>query len=94
MDRRGLDDLIKFINGAEDMGMGGPSRIDRNDKISGKAAKRQRQKQRKVCVSSQQLAEWSDLIWGLEMMHLLSVLVPCRCWQSSNFPKEMPCSSC
>lgn len=47
VDRRGLDELIKFINGAEDMGMGGPvSHI--NEKVSGKAAKRQRQKQRKV----------------------------------------------
>ena len=49
VDRRGLDELIKFINGAEEnMGMGGATHIDRNTKASGKAAKRQRQKQRKV----------------------------------------------
>ena len=56
VDRRGLDELIKFINGAEEsMGMGGASHVERNDKASGKIAKRQRQKQRKVIVYSIQL---------------------------------------
>ncbi len=45
VDRRGLEELIKFINGAEDaLGMGGQM----NHKASAKLAKRQRQKQRKV----------------------------------------------
>ena len=49
VDRRGLDELIKFINGAEEnMGMGGATHIDHKSKANGKAAKRQRQKQRKV----------------------------------------------
>ena len=49
VDRRGLDELIKFINGAEEnMDMGGATHVERNDKASGKMAKRQRQKQRKV----------------------------------------------
>lgn len=48
LDQRGLDDLVRYINGYEDSNWGAKSTNNSEKPISAKAAKRARQKQRKV----------------------------------------------
>ena len=48
LDQRGLDDLVRYINGYEDSNWGTKSTNNSEKPISAKAAKRARQKQRKV----------------------------------------------